>query len=168
MLCMKACDPNVAGSKAYCLNLFGRIDCAYNAPASYQPNAFESCLSDDHPGICTSSDDVVTTYTQPLECTEITSKPYQPKLSVMFSCTTLSSAAIFTAATSAVSVSSLATVIGLFAELVIVKAFVSTVGTSAKSTSTSTASASAAGLQIDGAKLGGAAVLALIGAIMVL
>ncbi|KAG8994252.1 hypothetical protein FRB95_011077 [Tulasnella sp. JGI-2019a] len=173
IFCMKACDPSVAGSKAYCLNLFDRIGCAYNAPAAYQPNVFESCLSDnqDPPGIYTGADGVVTTYKQPPEGTEITSMPYQPKLPATSSCTTFSSAALFTAAASAVSVSSAATATGASASLVTAKASAGTAGTSAKSTSTSTASASAAGLQIDGAKLGGAAVLALgalVGAIIVL
>ncbi|KAG9021096.1 hypothetical protein FRB95_002857 [Tulasnella sp. JGI-2019a] len=163
MFCMKACDPDIASSKAYCLNLFDRIGCAYNAPALYQPNVFESYLRDnqDLPDIYTGADGTVTMHKQPPEGTEIISMPYQPKLQSTSSCTNFSSTAIFTAATSAVSVSSPATATGASASLVIAKASAGTAGTSAKSTSASTASASVAGLQIDGAKLGGAAALAL-------
>ncbi|KAG8994253.1 hypothetical protein FRB94_007282 [Tulasnella sp. JGI-2019a] len=175
IFCFKACNPNVAGSKAYCDNLFDLLGCEYNAPAAYAPGVFESCLSDnqDPPGTYTGSDGVVSTFTQPPDGTPITSMPYQPKVPATSSCTTLTSASLFTAAASAsVSGSTAATATGAAASSAATAKTSTGTGTTAKSTSTSTStsSTSAAGSQFEVAKLGGVAIIAigaLVGAIMV-
>lgn len=41
--CLKACDPTGADDDRYCEHIYDRIGCAYNAPAAYVNNVFESC-----------------------------------------------------------------------------------------------------------------------------
>jgi len=44
--CFKACDNSIT-SPDYCQNIFDTQGCAFNMPASYQPNEFLSCLGDN-------------------------------------------------------------------------------------------------------------------------
>jgi len=98
VFCIKACDPSVANSAQYCDNLFDRIGCQYNVPAAYVDNVFESCLGDlqDPPGTYTGSDGKLTTYTQPAESLgAISTMPYTARIPSSSSCSTFSSAALF-------------------------------------------------------------------------
>jgi hypothetical protein len=167
--CLKACDPNVANSAQYCDNIYDRIGCAYNAPAAYQPNVFETCLSDnqDPPGVYTGTDGVVTTYHQPGENTPINSLPYTARIPASSSCTTFSSAAIFTAAPAASTTASSA---GAGAGLVTSGAPKPT-SAAAAATKSAAGTTNGAGAHVEGVKLGGAIVVALgalVGAVMVL
>jgi len=98
VFCIKACDPSVANSKQYCDNLFDRIGCQYNVPAAYVDNVFESCLGEnqDPPGTYTGADGKLTTFTQPPESLgAIATMPYNARIPASSSCTTFSSAALF-------------------------------------------------------------------------
>lgn len=97
--CFKACDPANPHAADFCQHIFDRIGCAYNVPNNAQNGTFESCLGDlqDYPGVYTSNG-VVMTYTQPPESLgPITTMPYTPKVPASSSCTTYSSAELFTA-----------------------------------------------------------------------
>ncbi|KAF9518132.1 hypothetical protein BS47DRAFT_1338723 [Hydnum rufescens UP504] len=98
--CFKACDPAVGGSAQYCNNLFDRIGCNYVAPASYAPNEYTVCDSEnqDPPGIYTDSAGAVHTYTQPPESLgPITSIPYTPKVPQTSNCVTFTSSLLYAA-----------------------------------------------------------------------
>jgi len=169
--CFKICDPSVPNSKVYCDNLFDRIGCAYNAPAAYEPNVFESCLGDnqDPPGTYTGSDGQVTTYTQPPESLgPISTMPYTARIPASSSCTTYASTQIFSGQPAGTASTSASVAAATGAAMTTTKA--PTTGTAAATTSSST-SKSAAGAQFEGIKLGGAVVVALgalVGAVIVL
>lgn len=98
VFCFKACDPSGPNPAALCQHIFDLIGCQYNAPAAYVDGVFESCLGDnqDPPGIYTGADGVVSTYTQPPEADGVISTmPYTPKIPASSSCTTYSSAQLF-------------------------------------------------------------------------
>lgn len=99
LFCLKACDPKGPNAAHYCEHVFDRIGCWYNAPAAYTDGEFSSCLGDsqDFPGVYTGADGVVSTFTQPPESLgPIATMPYTPKTPASSSCTTFSSAAIYT------------------------------------------------------------------------
>ncbi|KIO33260.1 hypothetical protein M407DRAFT_65709 [Tulasnella calospora MUT 4182] len=99
LFCLKACDPKGPNAARYCEHVFDRIGCWYNAPAAYLDGEFSSCLgaSQDFPGIYTGADGVVSTYTQPPESLgPIATMPWVPVPPASSSCTTFSSAAIYT------------------------------------------------------------------------
>ncbi|KAF9507020.1 hypothetical protein BS47DRAFT_1352137 [Hydnum rufescens UP504] len=104
VFCFKACDPAVATSAQYCNNLFDRIGCSYVAPASYAPNEYTVCDSDnqDPPGVYTNSAGVVTTYTQPPESLgPISTLPYVAKIPATSNCVTFQSAQLYASESSA-------------------------------------------------------------------
>lgn len=43
IFCFKVCDPAVAGSKAFCNNVFDRTGCGFVAPAAVRPQPSISC-----------------------------------------------------------------------------------------------------------------------------
>jgi hypothetical protein len=97
--CLKACDPKGPNAANFCQHIYDRIGCQYNAPASYADGEFTSCLGDnqDFPGVYTGADGVVTTYQQPPEALgAISTMPYTARIPASSSCTTYTSAAIYT------------------------------------------------------------------------
>ncbi|KAG9004408.1 hypothetical protein FRB90_010916 [Tulasnella sp. 427] len=104
IFCLKACDPKGAHAADFCQHVFDRIGCQYNAPAAYVDGEFTSCLGDsqDFPGVYTGADGVVSTYTQPPESLgPISTMPYTARIPASSSCTTFTSAAIYTGQPSA-------------------------------------------------------------------
>ncbi|KAG9005477.1 hypothetical protein FRB90_010380 [Tulasnella sp. 427] len=104
IFCLKACDPKGAHAADFCQHVFDRIGCQYNAPAGYVDGEFTSCLGDsqDFPGVYTGADGVVSTYTQPPESLgPISTMPYTARIPASSSCTTFTSAAIYTGQPSA-------------------------------------------------------------------
>lgn len=98
VFCLKACDPKGAHAADYCQHVFDRIGCQYNAPAAYVDGEFTSCLGDsqDFPGVYTGADGVVTTYQQPPESLgPISTMPYTARIPASSSCTTFSSAQLY-------------------------------------------------------------------------
>ncbi|KAG8940914.1 hypothetical protein FRC04_004897 [Tulasnella sp. 424] len=98
VFCLKACDPKGAHAADFCQHVFDRIGCQYNAPASYVDGEFTSCLGDsqDFPGVYTGADGKVTTYVQPAESLgAISTMPYTARIPASSSCTTYSSAALY-------------------------------------------------------------------------
>ena len=97
--CAKACNPSNAEEAEYCQNIFDRIGCAYNVPATPQNGTFESCQGDPmmFPGVYVTNG-VTVTYTQPPESLgAITTMPYTPSVPASSSCTTYQSASIYAA-----------------------------------------------------------------------
>lgn len=98
VFCFKACNPNNPLAPDYCQHLFDRIGCEYNAPAAYVDNIFESCLSDNQqfPGVYVGSNGQTTTYVQPPESLgPISTMPYTAVIPASSSCTTYSSAQLY-------------------------------------------------------------------------
>jgi len=58
VFCLRACDPAVENSEQYCDDLYDKLGCAFNAPASYGSEYFESCdaESGNPPGVYTGTD----------------------------------------------------------------------------------------------------------------
>lgn len=101
--CIKVCDPAVANSKQYCQNIFDRIGCEFNAPASYAAGEYTVCDSEnqDPPGVYTDASGAVQTFSQPPESLgPISSMPYTAKLPKSSNCVNYESTALFAAAAS--------------------------------------------------------------------
>jgi len=104
VFCLKACDPAGPDAARYCEHVFDRIGCKYNAPAAYQDGAFLSCLGEnqDFPGVYTGSNGQVTTFQQPPESLgAISTMPYEPKIPATSSCSTFTSAQLYSNAPAA-------------------------------------------------------------------
>ncbi|KIO33263.1 hypothetical protein M407DRAFT_17822, partial [Tulasnella calospora MUT 4182] len=150
-----ACDPKGAHAADYCQHVFDRIGCQYNAPAAYVDGEFTSCLgeSQDFPGVYTGADGVVTTYQQPPESLgPISSMPYTARIPASSSCTTFTSAAIYTgqptpsvAATTSVAASTPASSAAAAATTPAAAAKSSAASKSAATSSAASASGNAAG-----------------------
>jgi len=99
IFCFKACDPNTSAAEQilYCNNVYDLIGCEYNMPASYQDGIFESCLGDNQlPVGLYVVNGVTSTYTQPADSLgAVTTMPYTAAIPASSSCTTYSSAAIY-------------------------------------------------------------------------
>ncbi|KAG9049874.1 hypothetical protein FS837_008796 [Tulasnella sp. UAMH 9824] len=150
--CLKACDPKGPNAANFCQHIYDRIGCQYNAPASYADGEFTSCLGDnqDFPGIYTGADGVVTTYQQPPESLgPISTMPYTARIPASSSCTTYTSAAIYTGlptpavATTSVAASSAAAATTPAASPAVAKS--ASAASKASASSTASASPNAAG-----------------------
>jgi hypothetical protein len=112
VFCLKACDPTRPDARRYCEHIYDRIGCAYNAPAAYVDQVFESCQgeSQDFPGIYTGANGQVTTYQQPAESLgAITLVPYSARIPASSSCVAAVSSVIYQGAPAATGVSSSST-----------------------------------------------------------
>lgn len=171
--CFKACNPSLSAADqlSYCNNIFDEIGCAYNAPAAYAPDVFESCLSDNQipVGLYTNAQGATVTYVQP---SEVVTMPYTASIPASSSCTTYSSAQLWsnqpsgTAVSASVSATATTTNSGG-----ITTSKASSTGT-AKSTATTTGAATnAAALSAGDLKLGSVIAVAvgvMFGALVVL
>lgn len=94
--CFKVCDLSDPENYNLCENRLDRMGCDYNAPNEAKEGVFESCLGDNQlvPGIYTGPDGVTSSYVQPWEGDFTV--PYQPVMPASSSCSTFSSAAIYT------------------------------------------------------------------------
>lgn len=94
--CFKACDLRDPANYDLCENRLDRMGCEYNAPNEAKVGVFESCLGDNQlvPGIYTGPDGVTSSYVQPWEGNFTI--PYEAVMPASSSCTTFSSAAIYT------------------------------------------------------------------------
>jgi hypothetical protein len=88
--CLKACDPSRPNALALCNNIYDRIGCAYNMPASYEDGQFMSCLGDSQlpVGVYVGANGVTSTYEQPAESVAIDTLPYTPVIPATSSCST--------------------------------------------------------------------------------
>jgi len=93
VFCFKICDPSVANSAVYCNNIFDLTGCNFVAPASYTPNVFETCDSDnmDPVGVYTGADGKTSTYVQPSVVVTLPSI----RTPASSNCVTYSSAALY-------------------------------------------------------------------------
>jgi hypothetical protein len=101
LFCMKVCD-NTIKQPNYCQNIFDLIGCANNMPSdSYTRKDFTDCQGDlqMEPGLYVSNGKTLT-YSQPATLTGGT-LPWQPSIPPSSSCTTFTSAQLFSQAASA-------------------------------------------------------------------
>jgi hypothetical protein len=98
--CLKACDPSRPNAANYCQHIYDLIGCAYNAPAAYAPDVFESCLGDsqEFPGVYVSNGQTLTWAQPPESLGPITSIPYTPVIPASSDCTTAVSASLYSLA----------------------------------------------------------------------
>ncbi|KZV90598.1 hypothetical protein EXIGLDRAFT_770653 [Exidia glandulosa HHB12029] len=160
VFCFKACDPNAANAVGLCQHIYDRIGCAFNAPADYTDGVFLSCLGDDQDpvGLYTLPDGSTTYYKQPAESLgAVTTMPYVAKLPATSSCTTHSSAELY---------SGLPTVSGSLATSTGTSSSSSSSGSKANSASASSPQSSQAGAGVHGrhASLAGVLAAAIFGA----
>jgi len=100
IFCFKACNPAVAGSAAYCLNIYDTEGCGYNAPAAYAPGVFETCDSDNQTPPGTIAPGGVVPLPATSNCVTAQSTALYTALTVSTSSTSTSAAATTTPATS--------------------------------------------------------------------
>ncbi|KAG8748203.1 hypothetical protein FRC12_013887 [Ceratobasidium sp. 428] len=93
--CLKACDPAGADAARFCDHTYDQIGCAYNSPAAYKNNTFESCegQNQDFVGVYTSNGQIMT-FTQPIN-SPITAIPYVPKIPASSNCATFQSTDLY-------------------------------------------------------------------------
>jgi len=92
--CIKLCDPNDPLGPRQCEHIYDRIGCAYNMPASYTNQTFESCEGDLGllPGVYRQNGQTLT-YTQPPESLGvITTIPYVAEIPPTSNCASPTSA----------------------------------------------------------------------------
>ncbi|KAG9119542.1 hypothetical protein FRC07_005394 [Ceratobasidium sp. 392] len=86
VFCLKARDPVGPGAARFYNYVYNQIGCAYNSPAAYKNNTFESREGEnqDFVGVYTSGGQVLT-FTQPVN-EPIAAMPYVPKIPASSSC----------------------------------------------------------------------------------
>ncbi|KAF7308085.1 hypothetical protein MKEN_01170900 [Mycena kentingensis (nom. inval.)] len=98
--CGKICDQTGSNPQGLCNNIYDRLGCDYNAPASVQPGTFEVCKGDDMTpvGTYTGADSKTSVYHQPPEDVPIdfSALPYSPTPAPSSSCTPFASTALYT------------------------------------------------------------------------
>ncbi|KAF7325701.1 hypothetical protein MKEN_00420300 [Mycena kentingensis (nom. inval.)] len=98
--CGKICDQTGSNPGGLCNNIYDRLGCDYNAPASVTAGTFEVCKGDDMMPVGTyvGSDGQTSTYHQPAETVPIdyAALPYTPTPAATSSCTPFQSTALFT------------------------------------------------------------------------
>jgi len=97
IFCMKVCDPASANAAQMCQHTYDEVGCTYNMPANYGTinGTFEQCLGDDQLPV---GEYVVNGVTSTWAQSEgFTTVPYQPSVPPSSSCTTYSSAQLYTA-----------------------------------------------------------------------
>jgi len=97
IFCMKVCDPASSNAASMCQHTYDEVGCSYNMPANYGTinGTFESCLGDDQlPVGVYVANGVTSTW---LQASGFTTIPYTAAIPPSSSCTTYSSAQLYTA-----------------------------------------------------------------------
>jgi hypothetical protein len=155
LFCMKVCD-NTIKEPDYCQNIYDLIGCAYNMPSdSYTRSDFTDCQGDLQlpPGVYVQNGQT-TTWSQPASLSPGNTMPWQPSIPASSSCTTYTSAQLYSQQTGSVDGSTTAS--GPAATGTRVAS--SQQGTGARSTSAST-STSTSGAMSNGVPAGGLATI---------